>query len=334
MSESKENNFVEQVKATAAYLAAVDPATRIVISAHIHPDGDAYGTALGLCLGLRAQGFDAHCIGFNELRPEYAFLQGMEFVLTVDQLKNDDFLVVVDCNTAKRLPDELKEVFPKIGISLCVDHHKGYIDGFAKQALINEDAAASSELVYQLLAAMPRCHFDTAIAEALWTGVVTDTGRFAYSNTSPLTLEIGAKLAAVGVRTEYINEQIYTSQPLKRLMLQQRLIKSISVEGDGKIAIGFLASDDFAAEGAIGSDSENFVDIVRSIRGVEMAAFIRQPFPGAPVNISLRTKEPYDAAAICATLGGGGHVRAAGASLTGMTLEEVRAKLLEILISL
>lgn len=324
----------EQLKNAAAYLSALDPATRIVISAHIHPDGDAYGTALGLCLGLRSQGLNAYCVGFSSLRPEYAFLQGMEYVLPVDALKDDDFLIVVDCNTPKRLPDELKEIFPKIGVSLCIDHHMGYTEGFAKQTVIYEEAAASSELVYQLLAAMPKTRFDSAIAEAIWTGIVTDTGRFAYSCTSPLTLEIGAKLLAEGVRSEYINEQVYGSQPLKRIKLQQRLISSISVENNGKIAIGLLTSEDFAAEGCVGSDSENFVDIVRSIRGVEMAAFIRQPEPSAPVNISLRTKAPYDAAQICAQLGGGGHVRAAGASIKDATLEQVRTKLFEILASL
>lgn len=334
MSESKENNFAEQVKATAAYLAAVDPATRIVISAHIHPDGDAYGSMLGLCLGLRSQGFNAFCTGFSELRPEYAFLQGMEYVISHEELQESDFLIVLDCNGVKRLPEQLQESFPRIGVALCIDHHMGYKEGFAREVLIYEGAAATSELVYQLLAAMPRTKFDAAIAEALWVGIVTDTGRYAYSCTSPLTLEVGAKLLAEGVRSEYINEQVYGSQPLKRLKLQQRLISSITVEAQGKIAIGFLTSEDFAAEGAVGSDSENFVDIVRSIRGVEMAAFIRQPSIDAPVNISLRTKEPYDAAAICAKLGGGGHVRAAGASLTGITLEEVRAKLLEILIAL
>lgn len=324
----------EQLKNAAAYLSTLNPATRIVISAHIHPDGDAYGTALGLCLGLRSQGLNAYCVGFSSLRPEYAFLQGMEYVLPVDALKDDDFLIVVDCNTPKRLPDELKEIFPKIGVSLCIDHHMGYTEGFAKQTVINEDAAASSELVYLLLATMPKTRFDSAIAEALWTGIVTDTGRYAYSCTSPLTLEVGAKLLAEGVRSEYINEQVYGSQPLKRLKLQQRLISSISVENNGKIAIGLLTSDDFAAEECIGSDSENFVDIVRSIRDVEIAAFLRHPEPSAPVNLSLRTKAPYDAAQICAQLGGGGHVRAAGASIKDATLEQVRAKLFEILASL
>ena len=138
----------------------------------------------------------------------------------------------------------------------------------------------------------------------------------------------------MGVRTEYINEQIYANQPLKRIKLQQRLISSISVENNGKIAIGLLTSDDFAAEECIGSDSENFVDIVRSIRDVEIAAFLRHPEPSAPVNLSLRTKEPYDAAAICAKLGGGGHIRAAGASVAGATIDEVAAKLRQIIASL
>lgn len=333
---NKENNamFLEQLKRIATCLDGLDPATRIVISAHIHPDGDAYGSMLGLCLGLRSQGFNAFCTGFSELRPEYAFLQGMEYVISHEELQESDFLIVLDCNGVKRLPEQLQESFPKIGVALCIDHHMGYKEGFAREALIDEGAAATSELVYQLLAAMPRTKFDAAIAEALWVGIVTDTGRYAYSCTSPLTLEVGAKLLAEGVRSEYINEQVYGSQPLKRLKLQQRLISSITVEAQGKIAIGFLTSEDFAAEGCVGSDSENFVDVVRSIRGVEMAAFIRQPEPSAPVNISLRTKEPYDAAAICAKLGGGGHVRAAGASIKDATLEQVRAKLFEILASL
>jgi len=294
---------------------------RIVITAHVRPDGDAVGSALALCLALQGAGRSAVCVGLEPISEAFAFLEGLETIISAQDYVPEpgDVMAVVDCGDFSRLSEALLE-HAKKSIEFCIDHHKNYT-GFAPHSLVDTAASSAAELVQSVIEAgdMPMTR---AIAEALWVGIVTDTGRFSYPGTTPETLRRSAVLLEFGARFSMINEVLFNTVRLCRLRLKCRLIASLAVSENGKVAMGVLGPDDYAAEQCEPTESENFVDIVRSIKGVRIAVFIRQMSVGESVNISLRTAEPFDAAQICAEWDGGGHARAAGATLPGPLAEQ------------
>ena len=296
---------------------------RFAVAAHLRPDGDAFGSALGLCHALRAAGREAFPFGFGPVPDTYAFLEGTAWDVPAEgfEPRPGDTLVVCDCGTPDRLPETVRPFARSMPV-LCIDHHEPG-EGFPGPCLLRPAAASASEVVFDVVkrAGLP---VGRAAAEALWVGVATDTGRFCYDATSPATMRAAAELLALGVRTQLLSEAVWGSFPLRRLRLQRRLLESLRVLAGGAAAVCSLAPEDYAAEGCGPADSENFVDVARSVRGCRLAAFVRMVRPGGKVNVSLRTQEPFDAAALCAEWGGGGHKRAAGATL-GLTLPEALA---------
>lgn len=292
---------------------------RFAVASHLRPDGDAFGSALGLCHALRDAGREAFPLGLGPVPDTYDFLEGLEWDVAPGRFapRPGDTLVVCDCGSPERLPEAVRPFAESMPV-LCIDHHEP-CGGFPGPCLVRPDAASASEVVFDVIgrAGLP---VSRACAEALWTGVATDTGRFCYDSTSPATMRAAAALLARGVRTQFLSERIWGAFPLRRLRLQARLLRSLQVLGGGAVAVCSLAAEDYAAEGCDSADSENFVDLARAVRGVRAAAFVRQTRPGAPVNLSLRTQAPLDAAALCAEWGGGGHKRAAGATFDSLPL--------------
>ena len=299
-------------------------AGRLVLVAHMRPDGDAAGSALGLCAALKAVGQNAVCAGIEPLAPEYDYLEGLAEVIPALEYAPlpEDAMVVMDCGALSRIAEPLRAHAAKNAV-FCVDHHKDYSD-FAEYAFIKEGASSAAEMVMEVVEAggLP---LTRGVAEALWTGIATDTGRFSYASTTAETLRRAARLVDAGARFAWINERIFGRMELKRIMLRRRLLDSLEVAPSGKSVVGSLGPEDYAAEKCDASDSDSFIDIVRSVSGTDIAVFLRKTLPEGSVKISMRTTERFDAAAICkAEWGGGGHARAAGAELSG-DIREVRA---------
>ena len=289
---------------------------RCAIVSHVRPDGDAVGASLGLCRALRAAGREAVCVALGPVSDVYDFLldpAAGEIVEAGDfEPAPGDVLVVVDCGDPSRLRDCAKPLVSRMPV-LCIDHHEPGAGFPGAGMLVEPRAGSASEVVFRVarLAGLP---VDRSAAEAFWTGIVTDTGRFSYDATSPATLRAGAALAALGVRTQTIAESVYGRVPLRRLRLQSRFLATLGASAGGRVVVGWLSDADYAAEGCDSTDSENFVDLARSVRGAELAAFVRRTRPDGPVNVSLRGLAPHDVAAICGEWGGGGHRAAAGAT--------------------
>lgn len=289
---------------------------RIAVATHLRPDGDAFGSALGLCHALRDAGREAFPLGLGPAPETYGCLEGFGWDVPAEGFapRPDDTLVVCDCGTPDRLPEPVRPFAASMPV-LCIDHHEPG-EGFPGPCLVRPEAASASEVVFDVLkrAGLP---VGRAAAEALWVGIATDTGRFCYDATSPATMRAAAELLERGVRTQWLSECVYGAFPLRRLRLQRRLLGTLRTLAGGAVAVCTLAPEDYAAEGCDSSDSENFVDIAREIIGVRLAAFVRKTRPDGKVYVSLRTQEPFDAAALCAEWDGGGHRRAAGATLSG-----------------
>ena len=294
---------------------------RCAIVSHVRPDGDAVGASLGLCRALRAAGRRAVCVALGPISDVYDFLldpaAGEIVPAEAFEPAPGDVLVALDCGDPSRLRDCAKPLAERLPV-LCIDHHKTGAGFPGAAMLVEPDAGSASEIVFRV-ARLAKIPVDRSAAEAFWTGVVTDTGRFSYDATSPATLRAGAALVALGVRTQMVAERVYGRLPLRRLRLQRRFLEHLGTEAGERVAVGWLSPEDYAAEGCDSTDSENFVDIARSVRGCELAAFVRRVGPRDKVNVSLRGLAPHDVAAICAEWGGGGHAAAAGATFDAST---------------
>ncbi len=301
---------------TAEYLSQND---NYVILTHRRPDGDTLGSAAVLCRGLRRRGKTAHILRNPEITAKYAHLHEG---LTTEQVKDSDILVAVDTASSGMLPEAFARYADRI--ALRIDHH-ATASSFTEMELVEPEAAACGELVADILSLMrPHYHMDKAMANALYIAISTDTGCFRYANTTAKTFEVAAYCAYRGADLFAINQALFDTNSLGRLRLQGWLVEHAIFMADGAIAICALPKSVEEDLGLTEDDLENISGFPRSIEGVKIAATLREDGENR-VKISVRAVPGYDAAAICAAFGGGGHKGAAGASMTCSMAEAVEA---------
>lgn len=293
------------VQEAAARLATHD---RIRVLTHQSPDGDTLGCAGALCLGLRALGKQAQFVCADPVPGKY---QSMLAPLTV-QTFDPDFVVAVDLADPQLLGN-LRAQYESAA-DLGIDHH-GSNTGWTRESLVDASAAAACELIAQVLHALG-VPLNRDIANCLYTGLCTDTGCFRYSNTTPRTLRLAADLMEAGADAAAINMQMFEIKTPSRLAIERMALDGLQYAYDGRVAVMRLSLDMIAASGATDSDLDGLAPIPRNIAGVDIGLTVRERAPG-DYKVSVRTTESVDASALCRTLGGGGHVRAAGCRLSG-----------------
>ncbi len=294
---------------TARFLEQRDD---FAIVTHRRPDGDTLGCAALLCLGLRQLGKKAHILRNPEITEKYLSLhQG----LTKEAPEDTDTLIAVDVASDNMLGNRFAHLQEKI--ALRIDHHSA-ATSFTPYELVDGDAAACGEIVYDVLKAMG-ARLDKAMAEALYTAVSTDTGCFRYANTTANTLRVAADCLEAGADTFAMNQVYFETNTLGRLRLQGWLVENALFLADGRIVICPLPREQELALGLTEDDLENISGFPRSIAGVKIAATLRQE-PDGKIKMSVRAVPGFDAAGICQKFGGGGHKGAAGASMD-MTME-------------
>ncbi len=323
--KTSDNGTMQTLAPIAARLTA---AARIAITTHERPDGDALGSVLGLKRLLEAAGKQACAVGVGPLGERYAFLVAPGELTAPADANIDDFdlFVVLDCGDLDR-PAAFARAWAARLPTVNIDHHKSNTM-FGTLNYVDTAASSVGEIVQELagLAALP---MTTPAAEALWVAIVTDTGRFAYDNTSPRALRAASSLLTHGVRTSRIDYEIYQAVSEKRLRLETRALQSLGTAEQGRVAWVALTRADFAATGCAVTDAEDLVNIPRRLRGVEVALFFCELPDTTLVKAGFRTVPPYDAAALCQTLGGGGHARAAGCSFDHHPLAAARTIVLD-----
>ena len=281
-----------------------------LILTHRRPDGDTLGSAAVLCRGLRQLGKTAHILENPEITEKYRQLhQG----LTQEKVQPHHTLVCVD--TAA--PGMLQQNALEEGILLRIDHHGSAIS-FTPWELVDATAGATGDIIYDILMEMG-VTLDKAMAEALYTAVSTDTGCFRYANTNAHSYLVASACAQAGGDLHTINQEIFDTNSLARLRLQGWIVENIRFLKNGTLAVCALPKAVEEMLGVTEDDMENISGFPRSIQGVKMAATLRETGDG--VKVSVRALPGYDAAAVCAAFGGGGHKGAAGASMK-MTLEQ------------
>ena len=292
---------------------------RYLIVTHTRPDGDTLGSAALLCRGLRQLGKTACLLPNPELTPKYT---GLVEGLTGQPA--DATVVAVDVAAA----DMLQKNFPADGaVTLRIDHHRTGGE-FSEFSLVDPAAAACGQIIYDLLTEMGAT-LDEPMAIALYTAISTDTGCFRFANTQSHTLEVAARCAEVITDLYSLNQKLFGLVSLTKLKLQSWLLEHAIFLQNNQVAICPLPLEIERRLGVTEDDTENLSGYPRSIEGVKIAATLRETGDGR-VKISLRAVPAYDAGAICAKLGGGGHRGAAGATVT-MSLEEATQTLIRAL---
>lgn len=298
------------ISETAEFLSRHDHYT---ILTHRRPDGDTLGTAALLCRGLRQIGKTADILENPEVTPKYTFLVDG---LTKDAPTPGDILVSVDVASPGMLAKNAADLADKI--TLRIDHHKNEVP-WTKNELVDPISAACGQLVYWVLLQLGAT-LDIPMANALYTSVATDTGCFRYANAQAQTYETAAACARITPCLRELNHKLFETNSLARLRMQGWMVENAQFLHSGKVCICPIPLEVEKKIGVTEDDMENISGFPRSIEGVCIAVTLRQENEHK-VKISVRVDLDYDAATICAKLGGGGHRGAAGASLE-MSLDE------------
>ena len=295
------------------------------ILTHRRPDGDTVGSAAALCLGLRKLGKQAWVLKNEEISDRFGWLvEG----LTKEAVEEHDIVVSVDVASPGMLPKCFASLVETC--RLRIDHH-GSATSFTPEELVDADSASCAELVCDVLAILG-VEMDKNIAEAVYVGMSTDTGCFRFANTTAHSFTVAAVCAKAGADIYGLNQQLFETNSLPKLRMHAWMIENMKLLDDGKLAIVAIPRAVEELLRVTDDDMDNISSYPRTVAGVRMAATLRQTKDGE-TKISVRAIPGYDAAAVCAHFGGGGHKGAAGAS-THMGLEEAAEKLKEIMLGM
>lgn len=298
---------------------AIAAGRNVLVATHENPDADTLGAALGIAAIVEAHGGRATLLSTDPVPPLYDFLPGMDrFVHDPDESAGYDLLVVCDCGSLDRLGavrDRHADLFERLPRVL-VDHHASNTDGGAMD-WVDPGAAATCEMVTLLAARLgvPLDAGEGRMAAALMAGIVMDTSTFAHPNSTPRTLAVAAALVGAGAPLSEISRRLYRSKPDAQLRLFGRVLDRLEVTGGGRVIHSSLSDADLVATGTESSHSEGIIDLLAQSQTAEVAILFKEADP-ATTRISVRTKPGgVDATVLTGTFGGGGHARAAGATV-------------------
>lgn len=294
-------------------------AKNVAIAGHVHPDGDCVGSCIGLKLYLEKYFPQIQAtVYLEEFSDSFCFLKGSDEVIhecTADA--EYDVFFALDCGDEKRLGDAAK-YFRTAKKTVCIDHHISN-QAFARVNYIEPDASSTCELVYTL---MEEDKVTKEIAEALYMGIVHDTGVFQYSCTSSRTMNIAGKLMDTGIDfTKIVDDTYYIKTYVQNQILGRALLESITML-EGKIIFSAIRQKDMKFYGVSTKDLDGIVQQLRCTRGVEAAIFLYETGP-QEFKVSMRSNGKIDVSRIASYFGGGGHVKAAGCTLQGSVYDVV-----------
>lgn len=290
---------------------------RYLILTHCRPDGDALGSAAGLCRGLRALGKTAAVLPNPEITERYA-----PYLREYEAGADYRYDTVVSVDLAEEGIIQTNAEAQKGKIVLSIDHHpsnKGYAGG----TYLRAEAASCGEIVYDILIDLLGS-IDRETATLLYIAVTTDTGCFRYKNTTPDTLRTGALLLEAGAPND-LNRTIFMKKRRSRLRLESAIISSLDFFHNDEACIGTVTLADRERCGVTEADMEDIASVSGQVEGVELSITLRENKDGK-WKISVRTGQYGNANAVCAEFGGGGHGMAAGCTMEG-TMEDVKARL-------
>ena len=305
-----------------AIVDQLQQSSKMLITTHENPDGDALGSLLAFDEMMRALGKDTYMFMSASNFPlphEYQHLP-LEDVHNEPPADMDERIAVfLDCGNIDRMPVEFLQRDGQHIVN--IDHHHDNTN-FGTFNLVVGDASCTAEILWELSHALG-VDLTPSMAEALYIALITDTGRFMYENTGADTHRVAAELIDAGVDVAAVYRQLYQDLPYPRLQLLARALASVTRYDDGRLTVCHLRRADFGETGAIESDSEGIVDHLRSVEQTKVAVLIRELLDRECRKVSLRSTDgQVDVSVIARSLGGGGHRQAAGAT-TDLPLDEL-----------
>ena len=305
-------------------LNQINNAQSIVIVTHESPDGDAIGSSLALKLALENMGKTPDVI-IPEVPEVYSFLPGREDIKAESNVERYELAISVDCATEIRIAG--REYFENAKQTIVIDHH-GSNTMFGDFNYVNPVSPACCDILAGIFDYY-NINITKDIGTCLLTGIITDTGGFKYPSTTAETFEFAAELLRKGVNVSDIYKRTMDTVSRATFELTKRVLDRMEILEDGKVAFTYITKQDEEEVNAKPGDHEGLVNIGRNLIGIEVSVFIRQKEDGTDeYKVSMRTNGEINASDICLMFGGGGHPRAAGASIKG-NVEEVKEKLMK-----
>ena len=299
---------------------------RFLLIAHVSPDGDTLGSCLALQKLLGQLGKEAQVICDDPVPHVYGFLPGAGEVLPPDAAVDAEAVVAVDCADTGRTGSQWNRVGERP--SLCIDHHITN-PAFAQVNYI-EDCAATGELITLLYETLEE-PISADAGVCLYTAIATDTGNFAYSNVTPRTFALMGRVMDSGFDLPECNRFLYRNQRLQKLRMTARTVENAKLYRNDQVMIAPLSLAEMDAVGGLDADCEGIIDSLRDVETVVVACFLREAGE-SEVKVSLRSKGKVNCAALAKAFGGGGHVRAAGATVR-MSLQEAQEQITKALLA-
>lgn len=302
----------------AAVISRLQAADDILLLCHKNPDGDTLGSAGALMWALKAQGKRVAVFCSDPIAARYGYMQ----LDLYDGSWEPGYVVAVDVAGIQLFGDAAAKWGDRA--DLCIDHHSSN-SGYAYACLVEPDAAACAEVIYELLEQMGT-EITPVIADCLYTGLSTDTGCFKFSNTTARTHLIAAKVMGLRANVAKLNQLLFENKSRSLMEIERIATSHLEYHFDGRCALMYVTRDEIRQSGVDATELEGITAIPRAIEGVQVGITMRQLESGS-YKVSVRTVDPVDACAIAAGLGGGGHVRAAGCEFFG-NLDNAKAAVL------
>ncbi len=296
----------------AAKLADLD---NFVICGHVSPDGDCLSSQLALSFALRKLGKRTTCVLVKDEPVEANIarvLPGIDEVVFAGSYNGPaDVFIGVDVPTRERIGEDACRLLDAASASFTIDHH-AVAERMCEMCYTDPDAASTTMLIWELCGHLG-VDRSGEIATCCFTGLITDTGRFQFQNTDARCMALAAEMVEAGANPAAISREVFQNRTVASLRLEGVVLERMAFDEGGLSVISYLTRDDFERFGAVKSDAEPLVNVIRSVEGVRVACMLREQEDC--IRGSIRAKDDTNVAAIAEQLGGGGHVAAAGFTL-------------------
>jgi phosphoesterase RecJ-like protein len=302
----------------------IDNGQDFFITTHIDPDGDAIGSVFSMYWVLRSLGKNVTVYLKDQVPYRYEFLPGPERISHAIPEGVYDAAFVLDCGELARI-GEGYENLKKTETIISIDHHNTN-EGFGRINVLDIDASSTGEILYGLYKYL-RVPLSYEMAVNIYTAIVTDTGSFRYENTGSKAFLICEKMLRLGVKPAQVSGMVNGNHPRERFLLLGHVLCTLRTFDEDRVAMAYVTEEMFEDTHSTREYTDGFAEIIREVRGVEVAILLRQ-VSDRRYKISMRSRGTVDVADICGLFGGGGHKNAAGCHIDG-SLDEVQTKLME-----
>jgi phosphoesterase RecJ-like protein len=317
--------------ARAAFHEFLGRHRKFLLTTHINPDGDGLGSEAALALWLHERGREVRILNDSVMPPAFVFLarhatfESFEPGIAEERLNWADALIVLDTSNKQRI-GRMAPLLDQHAIPIAiVDHHVSHATGFGQVNVIEPEASATGEILYDLIREGGGT-ITPEIAEALYVAVMTDTGSFRYSNTDTHAHRMAADLLTHGLDPQRLHAQVHSHASAERLRFFGEVLSALELMQDGRLVVLDAAPEQFSRHGLSGADTDGLVDLPRTIAGVEVVVLFSEVEAGK-VKVSLRSTGRVSIDQVATRLGGGGHIHAAGVLLRG-SRADARARIL------